>query len=194
MRACGLGLPAQEIRLLLLMDGARLGSALCAEGNDLALSDLPDLTDAFYIGGAKNGALIGEALVIVNPFLKADFRFHMKQKGALLAKGRLLGIQFCELFRSDLYFRLAGHANRMAGLIRSGLDRLGYAFLTKSPTNLIFPILPNRVIERLQKEYAFYVWSPAGADASAIRLVTSWATQEVAVAAFLKDVEEMALA
>lgn len=180
-------------RLFLLMDGARLGSALCAQGNDLALSDLPDLTDAFYIGGTKNGAMIGEALVIANPALKADFRFHMKQKGALLAKGRLLGIQFRELFRDDLFFRLASHANRMAGLLRTGLTRLGYVFLTQSPTNMIFPVLPNMLIERLQKEYAFYVWSPAGAGSSSIRLVTSWATQEEAVASFLKDVEEMAL-
>lgn len=174
-------------RLLLLMDGARLGSALCAEGSDLLFSDLPNLTDAFYVGGTKNGALIGEALVIAKNELKADFRFHMKQKGALLAKGRLLGIQFRELFRDGLYFKLAAHSNHMAGLLRAGLKELGYPFLTQSPTNQIFPILPNALIETLLKKYAFYVWAPATTETSSIRLVTSWATQEDAVAAFLND-------
>jgi len=104
----------QANHLILFMDGARLGSALCSAENDLTLSDLTALVDAFYIGGTKNGALIGEALVICQDSLKEDFRYHMKQKGALLAKGRLLGIQFLELFRENLYFELATHANHMA--------------------------------------------------------------------------------
>ncbi|MFL6559439.1 MAG: threonine aldolase family protein, partial [Bacillus sp. (in: firmicutes)] len=104
--------------LILYMDGARLGSALCSEENDLQLSDLPGLVDSFYIGGTKNGALIGEALVICRDSLKEDFRYHMKQKGALLAKGRLLGIQFLELFRDNLFFDLATHANKMATILR----------------------------------------------------------------------------
>ena len=177
-------------RLILLMDGARLGSALCAQGNDVTLSDLPNLVDAFYIGGTKNGALIGEALVIVKENLKSDFRFHMKQKGALLAKGRVLGIQFREMFRDGLYFRLATHANRMAGLLRVELKELGFPFLVESPTNQIFPILPDALIEKLQQEYAFYTWAPAGENASSVRLVTSWATPEEAVRAFLADVRK----
>lgn len=175
--------------LLLFLDGARLGSALCADNNDLKLSDLPNLVDAFYIGGTKNGALLGEALVIVREDLKADFRYHIKQKGALLAKGRLLGIQFLELFRDDLFFELAEHANKMAGLLREGLQKENIEFLIDSPTNQIFPILPNERIQKLQKNYAFIIWSKFDAERSTIRLVTSWATKEEAVHQFLKDIK-----
>ncbi len=176
-----------ENNLFLFLDGARLGSALCAEENDLTLTDLATLVDAFYIGGTKNGALMGEALVICNPCLKDDFRFHMKQKGALLAKGKVLGIQFLELFKDDLYFSLAKHANQMAGLLRNGITKAGYPFLTDSPSNQIFPILPNWLIKTLEKNYSFYIWSKVDADRSAIRLVTSWATREDAVMAFIKE-------
>jgi threonine aldolase len=175
--------------LILFMDGARLGSALCSAENDLQLSDLPALVDAFYIGGTKNGALIGEALVICRDSLKADFRFHMKQKGALLAKGRLLGIQFHELFRDDLYFDLAIHANRMAGLLRDEFSKANYKFLTYSPSNQIFPILPNSLITELQRNYSFLIWKKVDSDHSAIRLVTSWATKEDKVLAFIADMK-----
>jgi threonine aldolase len=177
----------KENELLLYMDGARLGSALCCEGNDLELSDVAELTDAFYIGGTKNGALIGEALVICRDSLRQDFRFHMKQKGALLAKGRLLGIQFLELFRDNLYFELAQHANKMAGSIRDEMKKEGFEFVTYSPSNQIFPILPDRVIAELQKKYAFYIWAKLEDDRSAIRLVTSWATKDEAVYGFIED-------
>lgn len=177
----------REKGLFLYMDGARLGSALCSEGNDLDLSDLADLTDAFYIGGTKNGALIGEALVICRDDLKEDFRFHMKQRGALLAKGKLLGIQFVELFRDNLFFELAHYANKMAGLIRDGIEKEGFEFLTCSPSNQIFPILPNRVVDELQKKYGFYVWGRVDDEKTAIRLVTSWATKEETVSLFIED-------
>ena len=176
-------------KLFLYVDGARLGSALCSDENDLTLSDLAELVDAFYIGGTKNGALIGEALVICREELKEDFRFHMKQKGALLAKGRVLGLQFLELFKEDLYFDLARHANQMADLLRNGIIQAGYPFLTHSPTNQIFPILPNELIERLQKRYSFYIWSKVDADHSAIRLVTSWTTKEEAVRQLVDDLQ-----
>jgi threonine aldolase len=175
--------------LILFMDGARLGSALCSAENDLQLSDLPALVDAFYIGGTKNGALIGEALVICRHSLKEDFRFHMKQKGALLAKGRLLGIQFHELFRDDLYFDLAIHANRMASLLRDEFSKANYKFLTHSPSNQIFPILPNSLITELQRNYSFLIWKKVDSDHSAIRLVTSWATKEDKVLAFIADMK-----
>jgi threonine aldolase len=175
--------------LLLFMDGARLGSALSSEENDLKLSDFGTLVDAFYIGGTKNGALIGEALVICRDSLKEEFRFHMKQKGALLAKGRLLGIQFLELFRDNLYFELAEHANKMAGLLKDGIIKEGFRFLTHSPSNQIFPILPNGLITELQKKYSFYVWEKVDEDNSAIRLVTSWATKEDVVVAFIEDMK-----
>lgn len=177
--------------LYLYVDGARLGSALCSVENDLQMSDLGKLVDAFYIGGTKNGALLGEALVICRDSLKDDFRFHLKQKGALMAKGRLLGIQFQELFEDGLYFDLAKHANTMADLLKNEISNAGYKFLIHSPTNQIFPILPNWLIEELQKNYSFYIWAKIDADSSAIRLVTSWATKEEAVVAFITDLKNL---
>jgi threonine aldolase len=179
----------KQKNLYLYIDGARLGSALCSEENDLQLSDLGVLADAFYIGGTKNGALLGEALVICSDLLKEDFRFHMKQKGALMAKGSILGIQFQELFRDNLYFDLAKHANAMANLLKNALSNEGYQFLTHSPTNQLFPVLPNWLIEKLQEKYSFYIWTDVDAEHSAIRLVTSWATKEAAVFAFINDLK-----
>ncbi|GHV35496.1 amino acid lyase [Synergistales bacterium] len=179
----------REKKLLLYADGARLGSALTAAGNETTLADMRRLTDAFYIGGTKNGALLGEALVIVNDALKEDFRYHIKQKGGLMAKGRILGIQFEELFRDDLFFDLARHANAMAQLIVSSLKKAGYSFLTASPSNQIFPILPNTLIEKLHKNWAFYVWSKIDESHSSVRLVTSWATSAEAVRKFIEEFE-----
>lgn len=181
----------RELNLYLYMDGARLCSALCAFENDLSLADLPKLTDAFYIGGTKNGALIGEALVICRKELQEDFRFHMKQKGALLAKGKVLGLQFLELFRDDLGFELARHANAMARLLREAISAAGYPFLVDSPTNQIFPILPEALIEKLQEKYSFYVWEKTDDAHSSVRLVTSWATEESAVRGFIADLNEL---
>ena len=177
----------RENRLLLYADGARLGSALTVEGADLTLADMNRLTDAFYIGGTKNGALLGEALVISNDALKEDFRYHIKQKGGLLAKGRVLGIQFEELFLDNLFFDLAKHANRVAQLIVAELKKGGCEFLTDSPSNQIFPILSNELIEKLQKNWLFYIWQKIDENRSAIRLVTSWATKEEVVREFLKE-------
>lgn len=181
----------REHDLILFMDGARLGAALTSEANDLALSDLVELVDAFYIGGTKNGALIGEALVICSDNLKADFRYHIKQKGALLAKGRLMGIQFRELFRDDLFFSLAKHANGLAGKMQEGLRELGVSFLLRSPTNQIFPIFPNEIIAKLEEKYLFLVWEKVDADHAAIRLVTSWSTPADMVDRFLEDVRRI---
>lgn len=177
--------------LLLFLDGARLGSALASQGNDLSLLELSRLVDAFYIGGTKNGALLGEAIIINNDELKANFRFHLKQKGALLAKGRLLGLQFLELFRDNLFFDLAKHANTMASKLSENLEKLGYGFLTVPTSNQIFPILPNHVIEKLNKKYLFYTWCKIDDELSAIRLVTSWATREEAVDSFIRDLKAL---
>jgi threonine aldolase len=179
----------QSNNLYLYVDGARLGSALCSKENDLKLSDLGVFVDAFYIGGTKNGALLGEALVICNHSLQEDFRFHMKQKGALLAKGWLLGIQFLELFKDDLYFDLAKQANAMADLLQNAIRNEGYQFLTHSSTNQIFPILPNPLIDKLQKKYSFFIWAKVDPTHSVIRLVTSWATKEDVVLAFIEDLK-----
>lgn len=180
----------RENNLYLYVDGARLGSALCSEENDLELSDFGSLVDAFYIGGTKNGALLGEALVICNNSLKEDFRFFIKQKGALLAKGRLLGIQFLELFRDNLYFELAKHANSMAQLLKKGISEEGYSYLIDSPSNQIFPILPDDIIEKLQEKYLFIIWQKNNDNTSVIRLVTSWATKEEKVLEFVEDLKK----
>lgn len=177
--------------LLLYLDGARLGSALVSKENDLTLTDIVKLVDAFYIGGTKNGALFGEALVICNDALKEDFRYFIKQKGGLLAKGRLLGIQFEELFRDDLYFDIARHANKMAILLKDALKNKGYKFLTNSFTNQQFPIMPNDVIEKISEKYSFNVERAIDNENTAIRLVTSWATDEKSVLEFIEDLKSI---
>jgi threonine aldolase len=177
--------------LLLYLDGARLGSALVSEENDLTLADIAKLVDAFYIGGTKNGALFGEALVICNDKLKEDFRYYIKQKGGLLAKGRLLGIQFEELFKDDLYFELAKHANSMAILLKNALKDEGYEFMCDSSTNQQFPILPNNIMEKLSEKYAFNTERVIDEKNTAIRLVTSWATKEEAVLELVEDLKNI---
>jgi len=173
--------------LLLFLDGARLGHALTAKNNDLTLADIAQLTDVFYIGGTKNGALLGEAIVFNNRDLAPEFDYVLKQKGALLAKGRLLGIQFLELFKEDLYFDLAKHANIMAMKIANAVKANGYSFLTQSTTNQIFPILPKKLIEKLNQKYLFYEWAVIDENKSAIRLITSWTTDERKVDEFIAD-------
>lgn len=172
--------------LLLFLDGARLGSALTSPESDLTLQDLAALTDMFYIGGTKNGALFGEALVVTTS--NTHFRWHMKQRGAVLAKGRLLGIQFKTLLENGLYFDIARHANEMAYRLRDGMAALGYAFPVASPTNQQFPVLPNAVAAQLEaKGYAFEAQEAVDADHTIIRFVTSWATPVEAIDQFLKD-------
>lgn len=179
----------KENDLYLYLDGARLGSALSVKDCDLTLETLSSYLDAFYIGGTKNGALLGEAIVLMNDDFKENFRFHLKQRGGLLAKGRLIAIQFQELFENDLYFELAKHANEMAALITDAVKSHGFEFLTESSTNQIFPILPNAVISELEKNYEFYVWAKKTKETSSLRLVTSWATTEENVKAFIDDLD-----
>ena len=176
--------------LLLYLDGARLGSALCC--SDLTLSDIAALSDAFYIGGTKNGALFGEALVISNLSLAADMRYIVKQRGGMMAKGRILGLQFVELFRDGLYFEIAAHANLMADKLREGIRRTGHTFLSDSPSNQVFPIFPNEIVQRLSEQFCFEIWSKPDETHTCIRLVTSWATQPAAADAFLRALEALA--
>ncbi len=176
--------------LILYADGARLGCAISLKEADISLCDMCEFTDAFFIGGTKNGALLGEALVIKREDLKREFRYHIKQKGGLLAKGRLLGIQFEELFKDNLYFELARHANEMAKLLTMGLIEANCKLLIDSPTNQVFPILENEVIKRLEKNFGFYIWSKVDDKHSAIRLVTSWATRKEAVTEFIKELRK----
>ncbi|MGL5353935.1 MAG: threonine aldolase family protein [Clostridium sp.] len=181
----------KENNLLLYVDGARLGSALCSIDNDVTISELAKIVDAFYIGGTKTGALMGEALVICNDKLKSDFRFSIKQKGGLLAKGRILGIQFVELFKDDLYFELSSHANNMAQLLKKGIMEAGFDFFVNSNTNQIFPILPNSIIEKLQEKYLFYNWATIDENTSCIRLITCWAADEKDIITFINDLKTL---
>jgi len=174
--------------LFLFLDGARLGSALSSDNNDLSLVDLSRLTDIFYIGGTKNGAIMGEAIVINNDKLKKDFNYHLKQRGALLSKGRLMGVQFYELFKENLFFELAQHANNMAKKISNAIKSKEYQFLTEPESNQIFPILPNKLIDKLLLKYEFYIWQKFEDNKSAVRLVTSWATPENKVNEFIEDI------
>lgn len=176
----------KERSLYLFMDGARLGHGLTAEVSDLSLEKVARLTDVFYLGGTKNGALIGEAIVINNPVLQEDFGFNIKQKGALLAKGRLLGIQFLELMKDDLYFDLARHANRQAMKIKNALQEKGTAFLSVTYTNQIFPILSNELIDILSQKFEFYIWKKIDDQYSAIRLITSWNTPDEGINDFIE--------
>jgi threonine aldolase len=177
--------------LYLYLDGARIGVGLTASNSDITLPELSALVDIFYIGATKNGGLIGEAIVINNKNLQMNFRYHLKQRGALLAKGRILGIQFSELFKDNLYFSLAKHANLMATKLTEGIKACGYTFLADSTTNQIFPIFPNAVITKMQSLYGFYVWSKKDEQNSAVRIVTSWATKEEAVDEFLADLKTL---
>ena len=176
----------KEKGLLLFMDGARLGTALTAKKQDLKIEELKNYFDAFYIGGTKNGALIGEAIVLINDELKKKFRFSMKQKGGLLAKGRLLGLQFRELFRDGLYYKNAIHANELALKLAKGMEAKGYKFLSEPETNMIFPILSNELVADLEKNFLFHRWLKYDDKNTVIRLVTSWATKEENVDEFLK--------
>ncbi|MEQ4573848.1 MAG: aminotransferase class I/II-fold pyridoxal phosphate-dependent enzyme [Gammaproteobacteria bacterium] len=173
--------------LLLFVDGARLGVALTAPGNDLSLADIAALSDACYIGGTKNGALLGEALAIFNPALKADVRYLVKQRGAMLAKGMVLGTQFEALFEDGLYFELAAHANAMAQRLREGLAAAGADFAVDSPTNQQFVAVDPDRLEALARRYEFERWQALPDGRTVIRFVTSWATRPEDVDALCRD-------
>jgi len=176
--------------LYLYIDGARLGAAVNSPACDLKYSDIANMADAFFIGGTKNGALFGEAIVVCNEELKKDFRYLLKQRGALLAKGAAIGVQFKTLFSDDLYDKLAQHSNTMAKKLSDGIKEQGYNFLYPVQTNLIIPVFPAPVVEKLREMYGFYDWSNLG-DKTAVRLLTSWATHEGRVDTFLADLREI---
>lgn len=177
--------------LLFYIDGARLASSLTSHENDIKISDYPNLCDAFYIGGTKCGALMGEALVIINDSLKEDFRYNIKQKGGLLAKGRLLGIQFKELFKDDLYEKLGAHSNKTADILRDGIKEAGYDFMIETSTNQVFPIFPNTIIEKLKENYDYTFWCKHDENNSVLRLVTCWATKEEECHNFIKYLKSL---
>ena len=165
----------------LFLDGARLGYGLASPLCQLTLPNIARLSDVFYIGGTKQGALFGEAVVFGRKGLCPDFRYAIKQNGGMLAKGRLLGIQFRELFRNGLYLRAAAGAVQKALRIRDALNRNGYELLVKSGTNQQFPIMNSAQIEFLRRRFSFEDWEPAGPGRTAVRFCTSWATTDEAV-------------
>ena len=167
-----------KLGLYLFLDGARLGYGLMAQGTDVTMQDVARLCDVFYIGGTKVGALFGEAVCISNPALKEDFRYLIKQHGGMLAKGRLLGVQFDALMTDDLYYTVAKHANRLADQIRDTLDALHAEYLIPGITNQIFPIFSDAVLEELAKEFSFTEMGRVDENHRAVRFCTSWATTE----------------
>ena len=181
----------RELGLYLFMDGARLGYGLAAAGNDVTMADIARLCDAFYIGGTKVGALFGEAVVITHPALKEDFRYLIKQHGGMLAKGRLLGVQFDALMEDGLYFKIAAHADKLADEIRACLDELKVPCLVPGITNQIFPILPDAVLEELAKKYVFCEQERVDETHRAIRFCTSWATREENVRELTADLRRL---
>lgn len=181
----------RELGLPLFVDGARMGYGLMSEANDLTLADYAALCDAFSIGGTKVGALFGEAVVITAPGMKKDFRYLMKQRGAMLAKGRLLGIQFLALFEDDLYFSIADRTDKLAMRLRSAFLEQGWPLLYNSFTNQQFPVVPDDVLDRLGKSYSFSFWQKTDESHSAVRFCTSWATTEEAVNRLIEDIRSV---
>lgn len=175
----------REHGLYLFVDGARMAAALRSPCSDATPADFGALVDAFYLGGTKNGALLGEAIVINDPSLDADFGYAVKQRGAMLAKGRVLGVQFQALLEDGLYFRLADHANAQAAKIARALRERGHALHAPHETNQLFPILPRETIDTLRARFAFHHWEDVDDRRAVVRFVTSWATTDAAVAALV---------
>ncbi|GED31171.1 threonine aldolase family protein [Brevibacillus centrosporus] len=181
----------RENGLPLFLDGARLGYGLVSEECDLTLADVARLCDVFYIGGTKVGALFGEAVVIMNDALKKDFRYMIKQRGGMLAKGRLLGIQFETLFEDGLYFDISRHAVQLAMMIRAAFSEKGFSFRYDSTTNQQFPILPDEICKELGKKYSFSHWEKADETHSVVRFCTSWATKRENVETLIEDIRAL---
>ncbi len=176
-----------EYGIRLFLDGARLGYGLASDGSDLTLPDIAKLCDVFYIGGTKVGALFGEAVVFTNTTLGEAFFTEIKQHGALLAKGRMLGIQFDELFKDNLYEKIAKHAVNLAIRIKRELTDKGYEFYNDSYTNQQFPIISKAKLDAIQDKVLLDDWGPYGDDdRRLVRITTSWATTEDAVDTLLK--------
>lgn len=180
-RACG---------LMLFVDGARMGYGLASPKNDLTLADYAALCDVFYIGGTKVGALFGEAVVICKPELQRDFRYHIKQRGGMLAKGRLLGVQFDTLFTDELYFGISRHAVELALELRAAFEKKGWPLLYDSWTNQQFPVLPDEVYERLKEKFVLSFWEKTDEHHTAVRVCTSWATTRESVQALLDAIAQ----
>lgn len=176
----------REFGLSLFVDGARLAYGLAAE-KSVTLPLLYELCDVFYLGGTKVGALFGEAVVISNPALARDFRYLIKQRGGMLAKGRLLGVQFETLLEDGLYFRLGENGVEQARKLSQAFQAKGYPMRYDSPTNQLFPVLPDRHLERLADRHVWSFWEKVDQDHTAVRFCTSWCTTDVQVKQLVAD-------
>ena len=181
----------QKLELPLFLDGARLGYGLMSKGTDLTWQDIAAFTDVFYIGGTKVGALFGEAVVITNASLTKDFRYMIKQRGGMLAKGRLLGIQFETLLSDGLYEEIAGKAVEQAMRLKEAFLDKGYPLLYDSYTNQQFPILPNSHLKQLEEKYSFELWTAMDEEYSAVRFCTSWETRDEDIDALIEDLSDL---
>lgn len=179
----------RQYHLFLFMDGARLPIALTSKENDLSLKEIADWTDAFYLGGTKNGLPYGEMLFIKDKELDIDFRYHLKNKGAMFAKTFVLSLLFDTYMENDFYLQLANHANFMAEYLRKGLKQSKVEFAYENSTNQLFIVLENRVVEKLEKYYDFEIWKK-DKEKSTIRLVTSWNTSQQSCEAFLQTLKD----
>jgi len=178
-----------EWNLTLFLDGARLGYGLMSPAADVTLQDIARLTDAFYIGGTKVGALFGEAVVIANPAMKKDFRYMIKRQGGMLAKGWLLSLQFDQLLEDDRYFKIARKAVLQALRIKEAFEQKGCSFFMESWTNQQFPILDKETLKRFDEKYTYCVWEHVDADHTAVRFATSWATTDEQVEELIADID-----
>lgn len=178
----------QKRDLFLFLDGARLGVALTSDENDLSLNDVVNYTDVCYIGGTKNGALLGEALIIKNKALNENFRYSIKQNGGLLAKGFIVGIQFEALFENDLFYTIGKKANSASKYLKSRLNDIGVVFVS-TPTNQQFITLSTTLVEVLEKKYLFEIWTDHG-DMQTIRLVTTYQTTDIEIDTFIDELKK----
>ena len=178
--------------LFFYVDGARLGYGLASPDADFTLADLARLTDIFYIGGTKVGALFGEALVIMNPAIQRDFRYNIKQHGAMLAKGRLLGLQFLRLFTDNLYLEISKGAVEKAMQIKAVLEECGVEFFFKGSTNQLFPIFSTEILNRIEERFKLDYWRPGEKEGThCVRICTSWATRQENVDALISYLREV---
>ena len=177
--------------LILFIDGARLGYGFTSDANDIEIEAYGALSDVFTIGGTKLGALFGEAVVINRSDLKKDFRYIMKQKGGMLAKGRLLGLQFAAFFEGKLYFDASRHANVMANLIRDALVERGYKAFVDSPTNQLFFIIPDDILKMISRKFTYAYIERVSDKESAIRFCTSWATKAEDVETLIAFIKQL---
>lgn len=180
-----------KYKLYLFVDGARLAQALASRENDLTINDFAELADVFYIGGTKNGAMIGEAVIIVNPLFKKYFRNAIKLNGGMLAKGYLVAMQYEVLFTDNLFFELAKHAVDCGMFLRKKLVEENVEFFIESTINMQFIVVSNKTLKKLNELYDFEVWTKLDNDRSVIRLVTSWATNIKKIEEFMKDFREI---